>query len=82
MTRGRRSEPRIVDPETHPRRTVCLRVAAEYLEIDERTLKASIDDGGLEAFRLGKVYRIELAELVAYRDRRRSEDTDVSRETA
>jgi excisionase family DNA binding protein len=66
MNRGRRSEPRIVDPATHPRRTVCLRVAAEYLEIDERTLQTRIDDGKLKAFRDGRVCRIEVVELVAY----------------
>lgn len=68
--RHRRAEPRIVDPATHPRRSVCLRVAAEFLEIDERTLRARIEDGKLDAFRDGKVYRIALPDLVAYRSAR------------
>ena len=65
----RRAEPRLVDPATHPRRTVCLRVAAEYLGIDERTVRARLDEGELYGFKSGKAYRIEVDELVAYREK-------------
>jgi excisionase family DNA binding protein len=71
VRRGRRAEPRLTDPSTHPRRTVCLRVAAEYLEMDERTVQARIQDGKLQAFRDGKVCRIDVDSLVAYRDANR-----------
>jgi excisionase family DNA binding protein len=80
MKRGRRAETRLTDPATHPRRTVCLRVAAEYLEMDERTLKARIDEGVLSGFRSGKVYRIDVTEVVRYREQCSSEN--VPRETA
>jgi hypothetical protein len=81
MKRGRRAETRLTDPATHPRRTVCLRVAADYLEMDERTLKNRIDVGELDAYRDGKVYRIAVATLVAYR-RRGFSDDPVPRGTA
>jgi excisionase family DNA binding protein len=60
---------------------VCLRVAADYLEMDERTLKNRIDGGELDAYRDGKVYRIAVATLVAYR-RRGFSDDPVPRGTA
>jgi len=50
---------------------VGLRVAAEYLGIDERTVRARIDTGELAAWRDGKVYRIEMASLVKFREERR-----------
>ena len=62
----RRKEPRIVDPATHPRSSVCLRVAAEFLGMDARTLKARIERGDLPVFVDGKVYRIELQDLISY----------------
>lgn len=68
--RRRRSEPRIVDPSTHPRREVCLRVAADFLGVNERTVRARIESGALIAWRDGKIYRIAVSELVAYRDTR------------
>lgn len=64
--RHRRSEPLIVEISTHPRHEVCLRVAADYLGIDERTCRARIEAGHLRAIRDGKVYRIALADLQAY----------------
>jgi hypothetical protein len=66
---GRRAEPRIVDPKTHPRQKVGLRVAALYLEIDERTLKARVDEGLIECEIDGRVYRFSLTVLVAYKHR-------------
>lgn len=68
MSRPR--NPRIVDPATHPRSSVCLTVAAEFLEIDERTVRARIESGALPAWTDGKVYRIALADLRAYEERR------------
>jgi excisionase family DNA binding protein len=70
MKGGRRKEPHIVDPLTHPRRSVCLRVAARYLGVDERTLRARVESGAIEARRDGKVYRIEVDDLVRYNERR------------
>lgn len=66
MRGHRRAEPRIVDPATHPRRDVCLRVGAIYLAMDERTLRARIEAGAIAARRDGKVYRINVDELVRY----------------
>lgn len=62
----RRAHPRIVDPTKHPRPFVCLRVAAEYLGLDERTVRARIEEGRLHGTRDGKVYRIAVAALMAY----------------
>jgi excisionase family DNA binding protein len=64
--RPRRAEPRITHPETHPRSSVCLAVAAEFLGISGRTVRARIEAGELHAYQDGKVYRIALADLVAY----------------
>ncbi len=66
MKSNRRPEPRIQDPATHPRRSVCLRVAADFLQINERTLRARIEAGVIEARRDGKVYRISVDALVRY----------------
>lgn len=66
MRHGRRPEPSIEDLATHPRRTVCLRVAAEYLELDERAVRARIEDGRLAAVHDGNVYRISLKALARY----------------
>jgi excisionase family DNA binding protein len=67
---GRRAEPRIVDPATHPRKRVGLRVAALFLDVDERTMRARIETGEIPAWRDGRVYRIEVSDLVRYRARR------------
>lgn len=66
---GRRPEPRITDTTTHPRQHVGLRVAALYLELDERTLKARVDEGRIDCEIDGRVYRFSLAVLVAYKHR-------------
>lgn len=70
--RARRTQPRITDPRTYPREWVCLRVAAEFLGVDERTVRARIEDGRLPAIRDGRVYQIALADLLQY-DRVRRE---------
>lgn len=62
----RRAEPRIIDPATHPRREVCLRVGAKFLGLDERTLRARIESGVIAAKRDGKIYRIAVEALVRY----------------
>lgn len=67
----RRREPNIVDITTDPRESVCLRVAAEYLELDERTVRSRIDSGKLPALQDGKVYRIRLDALRDYDAERR-----------
>ncbi len=61
-----RAQPRIVDLATDPRSSCNLAVAAEVLGLDERSVRARIEDGRLKAFRDGKVYRIALADLRAY----------------
>ena len=71
---GRTREPRILDPATHPREYVCLIVAAEFLELDLRTLRKRIQLGKFPVeWQDEKVYKIRLADLVAYKQRRRQE---------
>lgn len=70
MRSGRQREPRIHHLETHPRQAVCLRVAAIYLGLSERTLRARIEAGHLPAIRDGKVYRITVAALHHYQQTR------------
>jgi excisionase family DNA binding protein len=70
MKSGRRKEPWIQNPATHPRRAVCLRVAAHFLDVDERTLRSRLESGALPATRDGKVYRISVDDLVRYHDER------------
>lgn len=67
----RRSQRPLTDPRTDGRETVCLRVAAAYLHMNERTLRARIDDKRIVAHQDGKVYRIACAEIVAYELRQR-----------
>lgn len=63
---GRKPEPRIVDIEAHPRRAVCLAVAADYLGVSYRTVAARIDAGELAASRDGQRYLVAVAELKRY----------------
>lgn len=70
MKRSRR-QPFIVDIHSDPRDVVCLRVAADYLGLDERTTRARIEEGLLPALRDGRVYEIALADLIAYDANRR-----------
>jgi excisionase family DNA binding protein len=67
---GRQKEPRIIDPRTHPRPFVGLRVAGEYLGLNERTVRARIESGDLPATVDGRVYKIAVVDLMAYDARR------------
>jgi len=67
MKRGRAKEPSITDPLTHPKSSVCLRVAAEFLGIDARTLRMRIQLGKFPAWHDEKVYRINIEDLITYR---------------
>lgn len=71
MGQRRRAEPWIVDPATHPRRYVSLRVAARYLESDRRTLNKFLDEGLLQPTWFGKRRKVEVVELVAFEQRQR-----------
>jgi len=73
---SRRQEPRIVDPATHPRRYVSLRVAAIYLELDPRTLGKFLDAGTLPYSEHGRRRRIAVADIVMFEtSSRRSRET-------
>jgi excisionase family DNA binding protein len=72
MSRPR--EPRIVRLETHPRESVSLTVAAEYLQLHEQTVRARIEDGSLRAYRDGRRYWIPKTALAEYEARRLSEE--------
>lgn len=63
---GRRPEPRIRDLQSHPRQHVSIQVAAEFLGLDYRTVRARIDTGELEAHADGKRWRIPTTALAAY----------------
>jgi excisionase family DNA binding protein len=67
---GRRREPRIIDLATHPRDQVSIQVAAEYLGLDVRTVKARMDDGEIDGHVDGRRWRIPLESLRAYALRR------------
>ncbi len=66
MGRHRKSEPFITDIDNHPRTEVGLAVAADWLGLDERTVRNRIESGKLRATRDGRVYRIKVADLLAY----------------
>ena len=70
MKKSRRAQVRIVNIETDPRATVNLTVAASFLRLNERTVRARIEAGQLAAERDGKVYHIPLDALRVYRRRR------------
>ena len=74
MSRPR--EPRIVRLETHPRMSVSLTVAAEYLQLHEQTVRARIEDGSLAAIRDGRRYWITREALAHYEARRLSDFSD------
>ncbi len=63
--------PRITDPLTHPRTDVSLCVAAEFLGLDQRTVLVRIDQGRLQAWRDGKLWRINVLGIAAYDAQRR-----------
>lgn len=67
--RRRRPQPSIVDLESDPRAWFGLRVVADFLMLNERTVRARIEEGRLDAEIDGRVYRISKASLLAYRAR-------------
>lgn len=70
---SRRAEPRIFDAATHPRRWVSLIVAAEFLEVDRKTLGIYLADRRLEFQWFGRRRKIAVAELVAFLERQKVE---------
>ena len=60
---------RIIDIDTDPRDAVNLSVAACFLRLNWRTVRARIDEGKLAAIVDGKVYRITLDALRDYQRR-------------
>jgi hypothetical protein len=69
---GRRPAPRIVDWLQHPTECVPLVVAAEFLQMNPRTLAARIEAGQLSAWRDGRVWRLRVTDLIVYRERHRT----------
>lgn len=69
--RGRPREPRIIDPATHPKATVSLNVAAEFLDMHWRTVRARVETGELPGVTDGRIWRIKVTDLVAYEEARR-----------
>jgi helix-turn-helix protein len=69
----RRAEPRIdkSKPLLHPRRHVSLRVAADFLEVDRKTLNVYLANRKLAYTWFGTRRKIEVAELVAFLARQR-----------
>lgn len=63
MTRGRAPSARITDLATETRRYVPLVVAADWLEIDVRTLNFWIEEGRITPTPYGKFRRIAIEEL-------------------
>lgn len=66
---SRRAEPRIDDPATHPRRYVSLVVAAEYLEINRKTLNAFMAEGLIAYEQRGARRKIAVQELIDFERR-------------
>lgn len=65
----RRQQP-LIDPSTDRRQTVNLKIAAQFLDMDPRTVRSRVDEGALEGWRDGKVYRVRVASIRAYHARR------------
>ena len=66
---ARRREEPLVDPRTDRRRTVSVRLAAAYLEVDVPKLRKLMREGQIAYVRLTpRDTRIEVAELVDYWD--------------
>lgn len=68
---ARKADKRITDPATHPRRYVSLVVAADYLEVDRKTLNTYLDAGLLPFTLFKSRRRILVTDLVAFEDRQR-----------
>ena len=71
--RQRAKEPRIVNPQTHPRRYVSLAVAADFLEVDRQTLNKWLTAGLLAYQDYGTRRKIAVSELVAFEQRQHRE---------
>lgn len=67
--RNRTREQRITDPNAHPRKFVSLAVAADFLEVDRKTLNAWLNNGDLVFVQFGRRRKIAVRELVAYLQR-------------
>lgn len=67
--RQRGPDQRIIDPETHPKRYVSLVVAADYLEIDRKTLGYYLDEGKIAYVERRSRRKIAVTELVAFERR-------------
>ncbi len=63
---SRPKEQRITDLDTHPNAVIGLRVVAEFLRIDLRTLDAMIDEGKLSTVPMHKERKIAKWELQRY----------------
>jgi hypothetical protein len=63
---GKRAEPRITDPLTHPREAVNLTVAAEFLKMDRRALNYFIDSGRIAIVWRGRQRKVRVTDLVAF----------------
>ncbi len=63
----RRKEPRIANPETHPREWVNFTVAAVFLDMDRRALNAYVEEGRCAYEWKGRRRRISLGELVRFK---------------
>lgn len=74
--RARGPEPRIVDPSTHVRRYVSVRVAADYLEIDRKTMAKYLDGRLLTFVQFGRRRKIAVEELVDFERRQRVQRRD------
>jgi hypothetical protein len=66
-----RREPALVDPLAHPRKTVSVKIAARYLEIDERTLRKLIGAKRIACTWRGRLCKLEVSEIAAYEERER-----------
>lgn len=61
--KGRKCEPRIIDPSNHPREYVNLTVAAEFLKMDRRALNYFIDQGKIAVEWCGRARKIHVLEV-------------------
>lgn len=68
--RRRWVQPPITNIETDTREAVCLRVAADFLGLDARSVKARLEDGRLAGWCDGR-WRVSVASLRRYDQERR-----------
>jgi hypothetical protein len=67
--RRRTREPRITNPDAHPRKFVSLAVAADFLEVDRKTLNTWLSNQDLSFTWFGRRRKIAVLELAAYLER-------------